>query len=240
LSAFAAQAVGVDLVTIATPESSFQIIASYSPTFIVHSLEGGFLASSHLDSLKELSKDADAVLIGPGLGRDEETVAAVNGLLKALDKPVVVDADGLFALAQAKSFKFTVPAVLTPHAREFTRLGGSKQLTPEAVDVLAQKFNATVLLKQPVDIISDAQRHKLNRTGNPRMAVGGTGDVLAGIVAGLMAKGVEPYNAARMGAYLSGAAGDLAFGRLGQSMTATDVIACIPTALERCLNRVCL
>jgi len=240
LSAFAAQAVGVDLVTIATPESSFQVIASYSPTFIVHGLEGGFLAPSHLGSLKELSNDADAVLIGPGLGRDGETVAAVNGLLKALDKPVVVDADGLFALAQAKSFKFTVPAVLTPHAREFTRLGGSKQLTPEAVDVLAQKFNATVLLKQPVDIISDGQRHKLNRTGNPRMAVGGTGDVLAGIVAGLMAKGVEPYNAARMGAYLSGAAGDLAFGRLGQSMTATDVIACIPTALERCLNRVCL
>jgi hydroxyethylthiazole kinase-like uncharacterized protein yjeF len=240
LSAFAAQMVGVDLVTIATPESSFQVIASYSPDFIVRRLEGQVLVPGHIGSLKAYCKDADAVLIGPGLGRDKDTITAVNDLLKGLEKPVVLDADGLFALAQAKSFKFMVPAVLTPHAKEFARLGGSEQLSPEAVDILARKFNAAILLKQPVDIVSDGQRHKLNRTGNPKMSVGGTGDVLAGIVAGLMAKGVQPYNAARMGAYLSGAAGDLAFGRLGQSMTATDVIACIPAVLGRCLNRVCL
>lgn len=238
LSAFAAQTMGVDLVTIATPDSSASVIASYSPTFIVRTLEGKILAPGNTESILRYVEDADAVLIGPGLGRDADTVKAVREILIHLNKSVVVDADGLFAMSTGKLPVFRVSAVLTPHAREFTGLGGSKQLSPEAVAVLANKFNATVLLKQPVDIISDGHNHKLNRTGNPRMTVGGTGDVLAGIVGGLMAKGVEPYNAARMGAYISGLAGDLAFENLGYSMTATDVIACIPTVLGRCLSRV--
>ncbi len=237
LSAFAAQAVGVDLVTIATPEPSFQVIASYSPNFIVRKLAGEVLAQGHLEALAAMAAEADAVLIGPGLGRDPETVEAVCGFLSANKKPVIVDADGLFALSQSKDFRFRVPAALTPHAREFTRLGGSKQLGPGAVDMLANKYNSIVLLKQPVDIISDGRRHKLNRTGNPRMTVGGTGDVLAGMVAGLMAKSVQPFDAARMGAYLCGASGDLAFERVGMSMTATDVIACTPTVLGRCLGK---
>lgn len=238
LSAFAAQAVGVDLVTIATPEPSFQVIASYSPNFIVRRLEGNALAPEHTDALNGFCADADAVLVGPGLGRDPDTVKVVRDFLMSLKIPVAVDADGLFAIAQDKFPAFRIPAVLTPHAREFTRLGGSKQLGPGAVDTLAKKYNSTVLLKQPVDIISDGERHKLNRTGNPRMTVGGTGDVLAGMVAGLMAKGVAPYDAARMGAYLCGSAGDLAFERVGMSMTATDVVACIPTVLGRCLGKV--
>ncbi|MDD4307611.1 MAG: NAD(P)H-hydrate dehydratase [Thermoplasmata archaeon] len=238
LSAFAAQTIGVDLVTIATPESSAPVIASYSPTFIVRPLPGKVLAKAHMKHLLDLCGEADAVLVGPGLGRDDETVRSVREFLQVLKIPAVVDADGLHAMAVEKIPAFRVPAALTPHAREFMKLGGSKQLSPAAVDTLAKKYGATVLLKQPVDIISDGKNHKLNRTGNPRMTVGGTGDVLAGIVAGLMAKGVEPYNAARMGAYLSGLAGDLAFETLGYSMTATDVIACIPTVLGRCLSRV--
>jgi hydroxyethylthiazole kinase-like uncharacterized protein yjeF len=238
LSAFAAQTMGVDLVTIATPESSASVIASYSPTFIVRTLGGKYLTPEHTDAIIKQAEDADAILIGPGLGREPETIKAIREILIHLKKPVVVDADGLFAMSTGKIPAFRVSAVLTPHAREFTGLGGSKQLTPEAVNMLAKKFNATILLKQPVDIISDGQRHKLNRTGNPRMTVGGTGDVLAGIVGGLMAKGVEPYNSARIGAYLSGLAGDKAFETLGYSMTATDVIACVPAVLARCLNRV--
>jgi NAD(P)H-hydrate epimerase len=237
LAAFASQAIGVDLVTIATPESCASVIASYSPNFIVRALEGKALAPGHMKMLQELCKESETVLIGPGLGREEGTVQAVREFLTGLKIPVVVDADGLFAMSGEKMPAFTVPAALTPHAREFTRLGGSKQLTPEAVDAVAKKYHATVLLKQPVDIISDGGRHKLNRTGNPKITVGGTGDVLAGVVAGLMAKGVSPFDAARMGAYLNGAAGDMAFGRVGQSMTATDVIACMPGVLERCLRR---
>ncbi|MFO7619611.1 MAG: NAD(P)H-hydrate dehydratase [Thermoplasmata archaeon] len=237
LSAFAAHAIGADLVTIAAPEPSASTIASYSPNFIVRPLEGKVLAPGHHAHLMELAGESDAVLLGPGLGRDRDTVKAVRGILKALKKPVVVDADGLFAMSGAKLPGFKVPAILTPHAREFTRLGGSDDLSVESADALAGRFNATILLKQPMDIISDGKHHKLNRTGNPGMTVGGTGDVLAGIVAGLMAKGAQPYDAARMGAYISGTAGDLAFDSLMYSMTATDVIACIPAALKRGLSK---
>jgi NAD(P)H-hydrate epimerase len=235
LSAFAAQAAGVDLVTIASPESSASIIASYSPNFIVRPLPGKALAPAHREYLQELIEESDAVLLGPGLGRDGETVKAARGILKSMNKPVVVDADGLFAMSGTKIQAFKVPAVLTPHAREFMGLGGLEELSVEAVGTMAKRYNATILLKRPVDIISDGERHKLNRTGNPGMTVGGTGDVLAGLVAGLMAKGAEPFNAARMGAYISGLAGDVAFDSLMYSMAATDVVACIPMALKKCL-----
>ncbi|MBA3046314.1 MAG: NAD(P)H-hydrate dehydratase [Candidatus Thermoplasmatota archaeon] len=232
LSAFAAHAIGADLVTIAAPESSAAIISSYSPNFIVRPLEGKILATGHLKNLAEYATDADAILIGPGLGRDSATMKAVAEFVGKLKKPLVIDADGLHAIP--KSMKFKVPAVLTPHAGEFATLGGS-EISPKSVDALAQKYRATVLLKQPTDIISDGTHHKLNRTGNPGMTVGGTGDVLAGIVAGLMVKGVGPYEAARMGAYISGAAGDTAFDSLVYSFTATDVIACVPQAMKRIL-----
>jgi NAD(P)H-hydrate epimerase len=238
LSAFAAQAMGVDLVTIATPESTAQIIASYSPNFIVRPLSGKVLAPGNIPAIIEMAKDADAVLIGPGLGRGGNTVQAVIEILAIIKKSVVIDADGLYAMSTAKIPPFNIPTVLTPHSKEFTRLGGSKQLNSGAVEVLARKYNATVLLKRPVDIISDGIRTKQNRTGNPGMSVGGTGDVLAGMVAGLMAKGVEPYNAARIGAYISGMAGDIAFDSLMYSFTATDVVACIPAALKRCLSKI--
>ncbi|MDO9536965.1 MAG: NAD(P)H-hydrate dehydratase [Thermoplasmata archaeon] len=238
LSAFAAHAIGVDLVTIASPESSAAIISSYSPNFIVRPLEGKFLNPGNTQAINELVGNADAVLIGPGLGQEQDTVKAVHEILMALKKPLVVDADGLHAMSMVEILPFRVPAVLTPHAREFTKIGGSTQLTPDAVKVVAKKYNATVLLKRPVDIISDGQRYKMNRTGNPRMSVGGTGDVLAGIVGGLLAKGVQPYEAARIGAYISGLAGDIAFENVGFSFTATDVIACIPAALSRSLKQV--
>jgi NAD(P)H-hydrate epimerase len=164
-------------------------------------------------------------------------VKAVRSLLSKLKRPVVIDADGLSALAQGKPMPFTVPAVLTPHSGEFTRLGGSEELDGEAVSAIARKLKATVLLKRPVDIISDGERVKLNRTGNPAMSHGGTGDVLAGLVGGLLAKGLEPFDAARLGAYISGLAGDDAFDNVGYSLTATDVVACVPRVLIKGLGR---
>ncbi len=235
LSAFAAHAIGADLVTIASPESSSSIISSYSPNFIVRPLDGKVLAKRHVESILELAEEADAVLLGPGLGRDDETIIAARELLKKLRKPMTIDADGLFAIS-GKASAFKVPVVLTPHAREFAGLGGPDEPTPESVDAIAEKYGATVLLKRPIDIISDGKSRKLNRTGNPGMTVGGTGDVLAGIVAGLMSKKVAPFNAARIGAYISGYAGDIAFDSLGYSMTATDVVACVPGALKKALG----
>ena len=235
LSAFAAHSIGADLVTIATPESSASVIASYSPNFIVRPLPGKFLGPQHQAMIAEHIEAADAVLIGPGLGREPDTVEAVRKLIACIDKPLVIDADGLFAMSSEEIFK--VPTVLTPHTREFGRMGGSQELDEASVYNLAGKLNATIILKKSIDIISDGQHIKKNRTGNPGMSVGGTGDVLAGIVGALLSKGVKPFEAARMGALMSGHSGDLAFQKVGYSLTATDVIACIPTVLSRHLSR---
>ncbi len=233
LSAFAAQAIGADLVTIVTPEASWQVIASYSPNFIVRKLPGDVLAPEHQAKISEYIQTIDAVLIGPGLGKEPETVEAVSKLLATIDKPLVIDADALFAMTGQE--KFTKPTVLTPHRNEFCRL--CQDDDEASVHDLAGKLNATIILKKSIDIISDGQRIKKNKTGNPGMTVGGTGDVLAGIVGGLLSKGVKPFEAARMGTFISGSSGDVAFQQVGYSITATDVIACIPTVLSRHLSR---
>jgi NAD(P)H-hydrate epimerase len=238
LSGLAALAVGVDLVWIACPEPSASVIASYTPNFIVKPLKGKSLSPDNLEEISETLDTIDAVLVGPGLGRDESTVAAVCKFVEELMLPMLIDADGLYALAVKGLPVLGVPAVFTPHRREFARLA---EIIPETIDEkavveMARKTSSTVLLKGPVDMISDGEHVKKNRTGNPAMTVGGTGDVLAGLVAGLMAKGAEPFDAARMGAYLSGHAGDLAFEQLGHSLTATDVISRVPEALKGLLG----
>ena len=233
LSAFAAHAIGADLVTIATPEAISSTIASYSPNFIVRPLPGNVLTTEHVELLAHFIEDESAVLIGPGLGREPETVEAVRKLLPCVNKPLVIDADGLFAMTGQEVFE--TPTVLTPHRREFGRLGqGDNEVS---VYNLAGKLSATIILKKQIDIISDGKRIKKNATGNPGMTVGGTGDVLAGIVGGLLSKGATPFEAARMGTFMSGQSGDMAFQQVGYSMTATDVIACIPAVLSRNLGR---
>ena len=233
LSAMAALRTGADLVWLAVPDGCYQIIASYSPNFIVKPLPGDCLAPEHLQLIHGLLEEVDAVLIGPGLGRDERTVKAVRQLLSEIGKPAVLDADGLFALSEGQRTILNGPAVLTPHKKEFERLAGNNETD---VAKLANMLGATLVLKGPEDIISDGQHMKKNSTGNAAMSVGGTGDVLAGIIGALLAKGVEPYNAGRIGAYLSGRAGDHAFEELGYSLTATDVIANIPEALRLSLG----
>jgi len=236
LSAFAALRGGVDLVWIAVPESCYEVVASYSPDFIVRPLAGDHLVPEHLSLLKEMSEEADAVLIGPGLGREEDTVRTVCQFVGEVNKPLVVDADGLYAISTIDDVRFNTPTVITPHRREFERLAGGVPASEGTVSGLAGKTGATVVLKAPVDIISDGERTKRNRTGNPAMSVGGTGDVLAGLIGAFLAKGVEPFDAGRMGTYLNGRAGDVAFDIMGYSLTATEVTASIPLVLKDLLQ----
>jgi NAD(P)H-hydrate epimerase len=135
-----------------------------------------------------------------------------------------------------KSF-FDGSAVLTPHAGEFQAISGkspSKDLTIRSNEVktFAEKIGAIVLLKGHTDIVSDGGRVKFNVTGNPGMTVGGTGDILSGLVGGLMAQGVECYRAAVAGAFVNGCAGDLAQEQLGYHLTSTDLLDQIPTAMN--------
>ncbi len=242
LAGLGAYRIKVDLVRIATPARSYLPIAGYSPNFIVHELSGDVLTDEDVPQVMELIKSVEAVLIGPGLGSSEGTLQAIRAVVKGCDKPLVIDADAITAVSKDRSVLEGKKGVITPHAGEFTTLSGGalpaeyeKRRKP-AME-LAKAIGFTILLKGRIDVIADGQRCKLNRTGNAGMSVGGTGDVLAGQVAGLLSRGVAPFDAARIAAYVNGAAGDLAYETLGFSLLATDVIDRIPLVLKRQLDR---
>ncbi len=192
-----------------------------------------------METLKPYLKIVDAVAMGPGLGLNPETVDFVKLCIEEVEKagkPLLLDADGLKAFAKFKR-PLKVPLVLTPHAGEYAILTG--ETLPEnqeerifAVQKTAKELNAVVLLKGKVDIICDAERLKLNFTGNPGMTVGGTGDVLSGIVGGLMAQHVDAFEASVAGAFVNGAAGDFVASEIGFHMVATDIIDWIPQVLD--------
>jgi NAD(P)H-hydrate epimerase len=243
LAGLAAYRMGVDLVRIATPWMSYGPIASYSPNLIVHRLSDDILSKKDVPVVLKMLETADAMLIGPGLGADEETMAAVRAIVKDCMVPMVIDADAITAVSKDVSVLGGKQCVITPHAREYEVLTGER-LPKDFDDRLpmvteaSNRLGAVLLVKGRIDIISDGHWTKMNKTGNAGMTVGGTGDVLAGEVAALQAKGVSAYNAARIAAFTNGAAGDLAFDRIGYSLMATDVIESIPEVLRRNLKKV--
>ncbi len=242
LAGFGAYRIKVDLVRIATPARSYLPIAGYSPNFIVHELSGDVLTEKDVSQVLELIKNVEALLIGPGLGNEEETLQAIRAIVKGCDKPLVIDADAITAVAKDRSVLAGKIGVITPHAGEFMTLSGGKlpadyeERRRPAME-LAEAIGFTILLKGRIDVVADGRRCKLNRTGNAGMSVGGTGDVLAGEVAGLLSRGVAPFDAARIAAFVNGAAGDLAYQTLGFSLLATDVIDCVPLVLKQQLDR---
>ncbi len=243
LAGLAAYRMGVDLVSIATPWMSYGPIASYSPNLIVHRLSDDALNLQDVPRVMELLKSADALLIGPGLGREEGTQEAVRQIVKECTVPMVIDADAITAVAADVSVLEGKRCVVTPHAREYSTLTGRDlpsdlDARQQAVTEAARELGVVLLVKGRIDVISNGSWTKLNRTGNAGMSVGGTGDVLAGEVGALLSKHVSPYNAARIAAYTNGAAGDLAFDRIGYSLMATDVIESIPDVLRRGLKKV--
>jgi ADP-dependent NAD(P)H-hydrate dehydratase / NAD(P)H-hydrate epimerase len=239
LVSLAAMRTGVDLVYLATPQKNAYEITSISPDLITVKLEGDNLNPANLETLKPFIKTVDVVAMGPGMGLDPETQEFVKACIDEVEmagKPLLLDADGLKAFAKFKR-ALKVPLVLTPHAGEYAILTGetlpeNQEEQVEAIQKTAKKLNATILVKGKTDIICNAERSKLNFTGNPGMTVGGTGDVLGGIVAGLMALHADPFEAAVAGAFVNGAAGDFVASEIGYHMVATDIIEWIPRVLE--------
>jgi len=235
LVALAALRTGVDLTYIAVPKRTAYSISSFSPNLITIKLEGSHLNPKNLPVIRREMERATALVVGPGLGLHPETSSAVKEIIKAseeLKKPLILDADGLKVFAEEKR-RLEVPSVLTPHAGEFKLLSGyelSQKLWERAEEVrkMALELNVTVLLKGPVDIISNGEKTKFNFTGNPAMTVGGTGDVLSGVVGGLLAQGFPPFEAAVAGAFVNGAAGDFAYREKGFHIVATDLLKWIP------------
>lgn len=239
LAALAALHTGVDLVYVAAPEKTSRVISAMSPNLITVKLEGEHLNRHNTPVIKRYLDMTTAVILGPGLGLHKETEDAVEEIVKIVEDartPLLLDADGLKAFAEVKR-QLRSPLVLTPHAGEYQKLTGTappKDLEERVVEVqkTATELGAVVLLKGPVDVISDGKRVKLNFTGNPGMTVGGTGDVLSGVVGTFLAQKADPFEAAAAGAFINGACGDFVQNEKGCHMVPTDLLDWIPKVME--------
>ena len=208
------------------------------PDFLGICLDGEFLAEIHLPEIIRRIKEyhCDSILIGPGLGLGpgvsvrDETRKLVIGLIKELkDKKIVIDADGLNAIVEDLNI-LGENIVLTPHRGEFRRFSGQEP-TPENVTGFAKKYRCIVVLKAPVDIVSNGIRTKFNFSGNPGMATGGTGDILSGAIAGLASTN-DLFEASLAAAFVTGLAGDFVQKEKGNYFTATDVLEKLPEAIK--------
>jgi len=237
----AAMRSGVDLVFVATPEPAALPVSIYSPNLIVKPLQGEVLSEEHVDDLLGFSNGCDVVAIGPGLGNAQETLSAVQDIIKKCRKPLVIDADAIAACGARPRILSGKSGVITPHAGEFKKLTG-KTLPSEKLDrraamvkEAAARLKMTILLKGPIDIISDGRYVKFNRVHNDAMTVGGTGDVLMGLVSGMLAQKATPFVSARIAAFANGLAGNLAFEEKSYGLLSTDIIEKIPLVLRRYL-----
>ena len=239
LASMGAHATGVDLVYTAVPESVAEGVSAISPSMIVIKLKGDRFTPKNLLQLKPYLDKVDAVAVGPGLGLDEETKKAAIQLIKVaetLKLPLIIDADALKAFGEKRQ-RLNVPAVFTPHSREFEVLTSRKsegnwREKGAVVEEEAKHLGSIILLKGSVDIISDGVHTRYNWTGNPGMTVGGTGDVLTGITAGYISQGAEPMQAACAGAFINGAAGDMVYSEKGYHILPEDVVQFIPYVVE--------
>lgn len=245
LCAEAALRSGAGLVTVGCPASVNDILEvklTEAMTFPLPETYSRTLDTRALALILELAEEADVIALGPGLSREPETAVLVRRLAARVEKPMVIDADALNALADASVILEGehAPAVLTPHPGEMARLMGVSTQQIQArrahfAEAAANRFRATVVLKGASSLIAERGRPlTVNPTGNPGMATGGTGDVLAGLIAGLIAQGLLPFEAAAAATYLHGLAGDLAAEEMGElSLTAGDLLYTVPEAITR-------
>ena len=238
LAAMGALRSGAGLVYLAVPDCIYVIEAVKLTEPVVLPLPdgGSKLSVDAIPQILELLPKMDAVLLGCGLGQSEGTLAVVKTVLESFHGPVVLDADGINVLSAHRDILRgrTNPTILTPHTVEFRRIGGelNKDRTAAAAD-LAIDLNCVVLLKGHETVITDGTRCYLNPTGNPGMAVGGSGDVLAGIIVSLLGQGIAPVEAAACGAWLHGAAGDICAAEIGQyGMLPTDMLRVLPRLMK--------
>ena len=245
LCSTSAMRVGAGAVVLGTPELVYPILArklTEVMAFPLPATSDGTLSLDALDGIRDRFSWADVLIIGPGLSRNLETQQLIFKLLLEYRGKVLVDADGLNAIAANGISKLRSPHVqfiLTPHVGEFSRLTGLPSIEVEhrrieAACVLAKQIGATVVLKGvPTVTASRDGKCFLNSTGNPGMATAGSGDVLSGIIAGLWAQGMSDVEAAYAGVYFHGLSGDLAAKKMGErGLLANDLIDYLPAAMQ--------
>lgn len=238
LAAMGALRSGSGLVFLGVPESIYAIEAAKLNEPVVFPLpdDGGKLSVFGVPDILDRLRKVDAVLIGCGLGVSAGTASIVRTVLENAKCPVVLDADGITMMSAHKDIlrgrKY--PTILTPHDGEFLRFGGTignDRMSSAAY--FAREWNSIVLLKGHKSCITDGQTHYRNTTGNPGMAVGGSGDVLAGMIVAFLGQGIPPLEAAACGAFVHGLSGDICSEKLGQyGMLPTDMLEYLPRLLK--------
>ena len=237
-AAMGALRAGAGLVFLGVPESIYGIEAVKLNEPVIFPLPdaGGRLSADAVPEILSRLPRMDAVLVGPGIGQSEGTLAVVRAVLEKAECPVVVDADGINVLRAHRDLLRgrKLPTILTPHDGEFARLGGViGEDRMAAAAALAEDLGCIVLLKGHETCITDGVNGYINSTGNPGMAVGGSGDVLAGVITALLGAGLPPLEAAACGAWLHGAAGDRCASELGQyGMLPTDMLSALPRLMK--------
>ena len=238
LAAMGALRSGAGLTFLGVPESIYAIEAIKLNEPVVFPLpdEDGKMSMDAVSEIENRLPQMDAVLIGCGLGQSAGVLKVVQAVLEKARCPVVVDADGINVLAVHKDILRgrAYPTILTPHDGEFLRFGGSiGEDRMESAAYFAREWNCILLLKGHETCITDGGICYRNKTGNPGMAVGGSGDVLAGMIVSLLGQGIAPVEAAACGAWLHGAAGDLCERQLGQyGMLPTDMLNVLPRLMK--------
>lgn len=239
LSALGALYSGADLVQLYVPECNFECTRSLYPDFIVKKYPGEFLTPRYAGEIVEFAKKrADSILIGPGLGERDQTQEAVLEIVNNLHIPTVLDAEAMMVLKKIDKFPLQQAIVITPHQNEFRHLVDRdmpvNEEDPKSIILLrsiAMDLNINVLLKGHVDYVSSEEGVvETNRTGNAGMTVGGSGDVLAGVVTTLLAQGLSGFDAARCAAYYVGVAGDRLMKNKGYNFSASDIAMMLPYA----------
>ena len=233
---------GAGLVKLAVPDCILETVAGFEPSYMTTPLAcdpDGRIADDSMPELELLVEGATCIACGPGIGRSRGLTYLIRDLYSRLPLPMVIDADGLNALAEAPAgLKDAAgPRVLTPHPGEFSRLSGeaatSREKQTAAARDLAAEHGIVIVLKGHRTFITDGTRDAVNTTGNPGMATGGTGDVLTGIITALICQGLSAFDAAVLGAHVHGLAGDMAAKELGQiSLIARDLVAFLPAAFQ--------
>ena len=238
LSAMGALRSGAGLVYLGVPESIYTIEAVKLTEAIVFPLpeEDGKLSAKAIPIIRNYLKTMDAVLIGCGLGISAGTMSVLDAVLREFKGPVVVDADAITMLASSTELveERKYPTILTPHEGEFRRLNialEEERLT--GAMIAARELGCILLRKGHESVITDGREYYSNPTGNPGMAVGGSGDVLAGILVSLLGQGIAPLKAAACAAWLHGASGDRCAEQLGQyAMLPSDMLQQLPYLLK--------
>jgi len=236
---------GAGLVRVATPKSVLPIVASIEPSFTTSPLpedNSGRISNKAVNIILEAVGQNDAVAFGPGVGTSGALRLILETLLGQEDLKLVVDADGLNNLAGIKDWpgKLKAKLIITPHPGEMKRLWSGlfreplpDQRQQQALQ-LAQRTNAVVALKGAGTVVTEGEKVYINKTGNPGMATAGSGDVLTGVITALLGQGLSELDAAILGVYVHGLAGDIAVEKRGQvGMITTDIIDTLPEAFMK-------